>query len=341
MVTQQIQVKRTSIDFSNHCCRRSNIPTIGILLLTLPLLQTLLQTSIHGVSVSALLIPQFTGNMLCSRRHSQNRVIQRISRMPSFSYKAGAGKDVFEDDVEVKKNLKRDKVMSFLRKSGRIGSNKDFSTAIGVDEGPAGQIRGGVSQVTKAANAYKWCTETGIIDDMSENLPRTSSGTEWSGFTDKVMGGVSIGKVVREVVDGRNANVMKGKVSLYNNGGFIQMAASLSTDPAVSLTVDASNFDGVELDVLYRGSEDIEKFNIHLRNPACLRQFSSYRGTFEVRSNEWVTVRLPWSSFVGHGPGSDSVPFDTSELRRIGIVAIGKAMEVYLAVSSVKFYSNV
>jgi len=245
------------------------------------------------------------------------------------------------EDRQIKKKKKRDDVMAFLRKAGRIGSNKDFSTAIGVDEGPAGQIRSGVSQVTKAASAYKWCTETGIIDDMSEDLPRTSSGTEWSGFTDKVMGGVSVGKVIREVVDGKNANVMKGKVSLYNNGGFIQMAASLSTDPAVSLTVDASTYDGVELHVLYRGDDDIEHFNIHLRNPACLRQFSSYRGTFEVRGNEWQNVRLPWSSFVGHGTGSDSVPFDPSELRRISIVAIGKPMEVYLAVSSIGFYKNV
>ena len=54
-----------------------------------------------------------------------------------------------------------------------------------------------------------------------------------------------------------------------------------------------------------------------------------------------MTIRLPWTSFVGYGPGSDTEPFDASQLRRIGIVAIGKAMEVYLAVSSVKFYRNV
>jgi len=259
----------------------------------------------------------------------------------SNTEKGSGNKEKDGRDDEFTKKKKRENVMAFLRKTGRIGGVKDFSTAIGVDEGPAGQIRSGVSQIEKGRNAYKWCTETGIIDDMSESLPRTSSGTEWSGFTDKVMGGVSIGKVIREVVDGRNANVMKGKVSLYNNGGFIQMATSLSTDPSVSLSVDASSYDGIELEVLYRGDEHFEKFNVHLRNAACLRQFSSYRGTFEACSNEWKTVRLPWNSFVGHGPGSESVPFDPSALRRIGIVAIGKAMEVYLAVSSVGFYKNV
>ncbi len=134
---------------------------------------------------------------------------------------------------------------------------------------------------------------------------------------------------------------MKGKVSLYNNGGFIQMATALSTNPAASLTVDASKFDGVELDVLYKGEEEMEKFNIHLRNSACLRQFSSYRGSFIVKdNNEWQTVRIPFSSFVGHGPGSSETPFDPSELRRLGIVAIGKAMEVYLAVAGVRFYKD-
>ena len=40
------------------------------------------------------------------------------------------------------------------------------------------------------------------------------------------------------------------------------MAAGLSTDPAVSLTVAASTFDVVELNVLYREDEDVERFNI-------------------------------------------------------------------------------
>ncbi len=37
------------------------------------------------------------------------------------------------------KKRKREKVMSFLRNVGAVGKNKDFSTAIGVDEGPLGK----------------------------------------------------------------------------------------------------------------------------------------------------------------------------------------------------------
>jgi hypothetical protein len=87
-------------------------------------------------------------------------------------------------------------------------------------------------------------------------------GSEWSGFTDQVMGGVSVGKLLRETIDGRKCNVMKGKVSTFNNGGFIQMATDLSKDPAISLTVDASTWDGVELDVYYQGEQEQENFNV-------------------------------------------------------------------------------
>jgi hypothetical protein len=196
-------------------------------------------------------------------------------------------------------------------------------------------------KLEKVKAAFQWCSETGVIDDMSQPFPTTSSGSEWKGFTDQVMGGVSQGICTREVIEGRTCNLMKGKVSLYNNGGFIQMATSLTTDPALSLTVDVSDYDGVELDVLYKGEEDVENFNVHLRNTACLRQFSSYRSTFTVGNDQtWQTVKLPFSDFVGYGPGSSETPFDASDLKRLGIVAIGKKMEVFIAVSGVRFYKD-
>lgn len=248
--------------------------------------------------------------------------------------------------------------MSFLRKVGAVGKNQDFSTAMGVDEGPVGKNRSAVRKLEKTKEAYKWCTETGTIDDMTEPFPLTSSGSEWAGFTDQVMGGISKGICTRETLYGRTCNLMKGKVSLYNNGGFIQMATALTTNPAVSLTVDASDYDGVELDVLFKGDsgddekegeeEEEETFYVHLRNTACLRQNSSYRGMFLVRNpkggiddnNNWQTVKIPFTEFVGHGDGSSDTPFEASELRRMGIVARGKSMEVYLAVSGVRFYKD-
>ena len=159
-------------------------------------------------------------------------------------------------------STKDNNAMSFLRRKGLVGGNKDFTSAIGIDEGPAGKNGPSGKPFRKASNSYKSCVESGIIDDFSEEFPMTSSGTEWSGFSDRVMGGVSIGSLMREHVHERVANVLRGEVSLANNGGFIQMAVDLSNDPSASRVVDASRYDGIELDVLCRGDTQIEDFNV-------------------------------------------------------------------------------
>ena len=163
------------------------------------------------------------------------------------------------------------KAMSFLRKIGKVGgaNNQDFLNAMGVDEGPAGKSMGSGENsgkpVRKAKAAYTSCVESGIIDDMSDPFPMTSSGTQWTGRSDRLRGGVSSGTVTREAeeIEGRIANVLRGQVQQVNSerGGIIQMATDLSLDPSVSDYVDASDYDGIELDVLTSSEED-ESFNI-------------------------------------------------------------------------------
>lgn len=114
----------------------------------------------------------------------------------------------------------------------------------------------------KIKEAYQECTISGIIDDLTEAFPYTSSGTQWIGITDRVMGGASNGIVKREIVGGRLANILTGSVSLANNGGFIQMATDLSIFPERSLTVDASAFHGIEIDVFNDGVLPRQKFNV-------------------------------------------------------------------------------
>jgi hypothetical protein len=97
---------------------------------------------------------------------------------------------------------------------------------------------------------------------MSEEFPFTSSGTQWSGITDRVMGGISSGTLSRESFYGRNCNVLRAHVRLENDGGFVQMATDLAMDPAVSNTVDASKYQGIEFEVLFEGEVEQEQFNI-------------------------------------------------------------------------------
>ena len=86
--------------------------------------------------------------------------------------------------------------------------------------------------------------DSAIIDDLSRDPPLSAIGTRWQLFTDRVMGGVSNGTMVREMVAGRPAIRMRGDVSLENNGGFIQIALDLAAD---GKAIDASAWRGIEL----------------------------------------------------------------------------------------------
>lgn len=253
--------------------------------------------------------------------------------------------DQRNNDGPTKKKIDN-KAMAFLRSKGRVGgaSAQDFINAMGVDEGPAGGKNAAEMhrRLKKAQGAYQECTSSGVIDDLSETFPFTSSGNSWSGVTDRVMGGRSNGSLTREMEwDGKVANVLRGKVSLENNGGFVQMATDLPLNLDISSAVDASKYDGVELIVRYddETSSTEESFNVHIKNGSCTRKFSSYRASFTIKKGSWETVRLCWSDFKGRGPGAEDNEFDVSSLKRLGVVVIGKEIEVSLGLHNISFYN--
>jgi Complex I intermediate-associated protein 30 (CIA30) len=166
-----------------------------------------------------------------------------------------------------------------------------------------------------------------VIDDLSRDDLVATIGTRWQLVTDRVMGGVSDGTLVRETVSGRPALRMRGDVSLENNGGFIQMALDLAPDGGV---VDAGAWAGIELDVI--GND--EDYGLHLRTDAVERPWQSYRQSFRAGAS-WRTVQLAFADFVPH---RIEVPLDIRRLRRIGLVAIGRAFTADLAVGGVRFY---
>ena len=108
------------------------------------------------------------------------------------------------------------------------------------------------------------------IDDLSMPFPLSSVGTRWQLVSDAVMGGVSAGSIMREVVGGRPAIRMQGDVSLENSGGFIQIALDIAPRNG---TVDGSAFSGIAIDVLGNG----EEYGLHLRTPELVRPWQSYR----------------------------------------------------------------
>ena len=51
-------------------------------------------------------------------------------------------------------------------------------------------------------------------------------------------------------------------------------------------------------------------------------------------------MKLPWTIFNGFGPGAEGNIVDQSNLRRIGLVAYGRKMDVTLALSSIRLFKN-
>ena len=170
-----------------------------------------------------------------------------------------------------------------------------------------------------------------IIDDLSDPAGLSALGTRWQLLTDQVMGGVSRGTLTRETVAGRPALVIRGDVRLENNGGFIQMALDLARPEAPgSGTLDARLWQGLEIDV--HGAR--QSYSLHLRTTDLDRPWQSYRLDFSVRP-VWQSLRLPFVDFMSH---RTEAPLDLSRLRRLGIVAIGRAFRADLALGGVRFY---
>ena len=167
--------------------------------------------------------------------------------------------------------------------------------------------------------------QSAIIDDLSRDPPMSAIGTRWQLFTDRVMGGVSNGTMLREMVAGRPAIRMRGDVSLENNGGFVQMSLDLAPDGEA---IDVSVWSGIELDVFGNG----EEYSVHLRTSDLTRPWQSYRQSFRA-DPQWQTIPFRFQEFV---PYRTDVPLDTRRLKRIGVVAIGRAFSADLSVGGVR-----
>lgn len=152
---------------------------------------------------------------------------------------------------------------------------------------------------------------------------------QWEYVADTVMGGVSEGGMQQEMYRGRMATVLRGAVSLENNGGFIQIAFDIRPD---GTGVDASDWDGIALVNCGNG----ERYDIRLRTDQLSRPWQSFRTEFTAGA-EWRTQRIPFATLVSHR--TDAL-FDASQLRRIGVLAIGREFQAELAVAGICFYRD-
>ena len=158
-----------------------------------------------------------------------------------------------------------------------------------------------------------------IIDNLENSKNRN-----WVYFTDTVMGGVSQGKLAFMNENGENFYRMTGNVSTENNGGFIQFATGIEK-------ID-KNFEGIKLRV--RGNN--ENYQLHLRTKYTPAPLQYYSAEFNV-TNEWKEVIIPFTTFKKsnfYQPGK----FKSSNIKSIGIVAIGKDFEAEIDLGRIELY---
>lgn len=165
-----------------------------------------------------------------------------------------------------------------------------------------------------------------IIDDRTTGDLKSLSGNAWYLVTDGVMGGTSRGQLFIDTVENRPCLRMQGDVSLENNGGFIQIALDLSDD----ILKYVPNYTGVLLEVY--GND--EQYNIHLRTQDISLPWQSYRTTFTA-APEWKTLHVPFAKFI---PYRIDKTLEISRLKRIGIVAIGRAFHADLCIGKIGLY---
>jgi len=171
----------------------------------------------------------------------------------------------------------------------------------------------------------------GIVDDRRSGDLRSNAGAKWRLITDGVMGGLSSGQLVLDDYRGKACLRMRGDVSTENNGGFLQVALSLTDIPGSKKGVfDASDYSGVEIEV----SGNDETYNIHFRTNGLWFPWQSYRASFDAH-DRWQKIRIPFASLK---PYKTTQKFSPEELIRIGVVAIGREFKADLCLASLRFY---
>ncbi len=168
-----------------------------------------------------------------------------------------------------------------------------------------------------------------IIDARAEMLMienfQGQPETRWRFFTDRVMGGVSSGKVAYVSENGKVYAHLTGNVSTKNNGGFIQIRLDLPQGAPEETS-------GVRLVVRGNG----QRYFVHLRTSDTILPWQYYQAGFDS-SAEWREIRLPLDDFTPSGSLLKTGPRADS-IQSIGIVAYGRDHQAEIDLLEVGFY---
>jgi len=158
-----------------------------------------------------------------------------------------------------------------------------------------------------------------LLDDFSDGNGMSAIGTEWEGFTDRVMGGRSDMDVRLLKEEDIFFLRMQGSVSLENNGGFIQVRLVLGDGRG---RFDASEYSGIRIE--YRTTRE-GGYYLHMRTSQNRFPWAHFAAPLP-NSPEWGEARIPWSAFEGQ-----LTPFNTPRLDKMTSIAVVAAKEEFSA----------
>lgn len=158
-------------------------------------------------------------------------------------------------------------------------------------------------------------------DDV--NLPN-----HWQTADDRVMGGVSVAQMCPPNQADILGVCLRGQVSLENRGGFIQIKWPVTRSDLNEIAKHTG--------IYVRAWGNCESYNIHLRTRSLWLPWQSYRQTF-VASQQ---PQYHYFSFDEFAPYKTSLQFRPQALKKIAIVAIGRAFSANVCVGEMGFYAQ-
>ena len=160
--------------------------------------------------------------------------------------------------------------------------------------------------------------------DLLQKIESENSSKKWEFVSDKVMGGISEGKL--EILKDKKNNFLRlsGFVSTENNGGFIQIRSNFD--------IDEENFNGIRIKARGLPSE----YFVHIRTSFLLLPWQYYSGKFVV-SEVWEDHEILFEDFEKSNFYQPSL-FSSSDIKSIGFVAFGKNFEAQLDILKAELF---
>jgi len=164
-----------------------------------------------------------------------------------------------------------------------------------------------------------------LVDDFSS--PGVSRlGTQWQGFSDRVMGGVSTMEAGYVERDGATVLALRGEVSLANNGGFVQVRLPLAERRAF----DASAYRGIAVETRGRPGS----YYVHLRTARTRLPWQYYAAPLAVTS-EWSRVVIPFADFAAE---STRAELDEEALVSLAVVGANEEFSADIEIRRIELF---